>query len=154
MAHIKTIFKKLKSTLSFFLCAVSLAHRTSAAKALHSMFQSRVPSGEWQCQHLCSAGLCAEALCMRLSSSSAQRGCPQLCYLEPHPTRKTSTRPPHGQDSQKAAPPLAFAGAGTSPSFDQRVKLSFASELILVSFCWLNNTKQKDSCWGPHWEGL
>ena len=100
MAHIKTIFKKIKSTLCFFLCAVSalsvvlLAHRTSPAKALHSRFQTRVPSGEWQRQHLCSAGLCAEAPCMTHSPCSAQRCCTQLRDLELLPTRKTSTLPP------------------------------------------------------------
>ena len=51
MAHIKTIFKKLKSTLSFFLCAVSLAHRTTA-ETLHLMPQNKVPRTKWLCRHL------------------------------------------------------------------------------------------------------
>ena len=92
--------KKNKAYPFFFLCAVSvlgvvlLAHRTSPAKASHSRFQTRVPSGEWQRQHLRSAGLCAEAPCVTLSPCSAQRCCTQLCDLELPPTRKTSTPPP------------------------------------------------------------
>ena len=44
---------------------------------------------------------------------------------------------------------LFGGGIDTSKTYE-----AFASELILVSFCWLNNTEQTDSCWEPHWEGL
>ena len=135
------------------LSLVSLAHGVLRAEALHLALQAKVPSAKWL--HLWVA--CVQKCCTRHFSSRRQwwamckDAAPGIWICSTlsravAPNLEELCPPPHWWEPYKAAHqwPLgesvySRARACTFPLFDQRIKLSFASDPNLVS-CYLQAT--------------
>ena len=160
------------------LSLVSLAHMVPCEEALHPALQTRVPGAKngytstSARRAVCTiaardttiqdggGGLCAERLRTTPQSKMAAPGAGiRSVSSTANPARTPAS--PCWWDPYKAALSVACwermlsrGQARTSPFFDQRIKLSFASKPNSVASVGSNYTKQEDPCWGPIREGL
>ena len=131
----------MKSNLFLCLSLVSLVHRIPHAEVLHPALQTRVPGAKWLQLTLQLIRPFAEMLHLApqsgvLWATKLHPICKNSASLPPLPADKNSIKQPCSSCPFRESM-YSRVRAHTTRFFDQRMKVSFASELNLVLFYWL-----------------
>lgn len=149
-----------KESLIFFLffCALSglLGHRVPHVESLQPALQTGAPSGKWLHLTLQLRGdvykHCTTAQFKMVMAGHVQRRCARsntvwsMTSKKPTPSLPTDKNPIKQFHQRTLREHVLYSIAPSSPFFGQRLKLSSAPELHLVSFHWLKGHLAQGPC--------